>query len=123
MRLVITLTAIFIFIQSCRNCDCPPYVSVSNPKPRNEGKIKQNIVVSIDNEQKLSIDGNNVDKLIFDSLLAKVITMHKVTIDTPTVTIKADSVAHYGVLLNIMRTAKRQGAKVVAQIITYPGSL
>lgn len=57
------------------------------------------------------IDKNNVD-----SFLSAEIRKMKAVVDTPTVVINADTSAFYGEVFRIMRIAKRDTAKVVANV-------
>ena len=73
-------------------------------------------MVSIDNNQELYIGTNKIEKSLFDSLLRKEIRLRKADVDTPTVVINADTLAQYGVMFKITRSAKREGAKVVVSM-------
>jgi biopolymer transport protein ExbD len=53
---------------------------------------------------------------MIDSFLSREITKYKITVDTPTVVINADTAAFYGEVFRVMRLAKRAGAKVVANV-------
>ncbi|MBS1576962.1 MAG: biopolymer transporter ExbD, partial [Bacteroidetes bacterium] len=80
-------------------------------------KSKQNIVVSIDKDQKLYlgqklIDMNNIDTILH----AEIARVRKTPLDTPSVVVNADTIAHYGEVFRIMQAAKKAGAKVVAVV-------
>ena len=99
----------------------PNVVKVNNPRGTKDTKAKQNIVVSIDKDQKFYIgsDRNHIDVGLIDSFLTREINKFKAKnalVDTPTVVINADTSAYYGEVFRIMRSAKRAGAKVVANI-------
>jgi biopolymer transport protein ExbD len=94
----------------------PNLVRVSNPKGDKDMKAKQNIVVTVDKEQKFYIGTQNVPSEQLDTLLTQAIIMARQTIDSPSVVINADTSAYYGEVFRIMRLAKRNGAKVAALV-------
>ena len=94
----------------------PNVVKVSVPKGTKDTKAKQNIVVSINKDQKFFIGQKMVDPSLLDSLIKKEIERVRPIIDTPTVVINADTVAYYGEVFRIMRIAKNNKAKVVANV-------
>jgi biopolymer transport protein ExbD len=94
----------------------PNVVKVSVPKGTKDTKAKQNIVISINKDQKFYIGQRPVDPLLLDSLIKKEIERVRPTVDTPTVVINADTVAYYGEVFRIMRIAKNNKAKVVANV-------
>jgi len=94
----------------------PNLVRVSNPKGDKDMKAKQNIVVSVDKEQKFYIGTQLVPTEQLDTLLTQAIVKARQTIDSPSVVINADTSAYYGEVFRIMRLAKRNGAKVAALV-------
>ena len=94
----------------------PNVVKVNNPRGTKDTKAKQNIVVSIDKDQKFYIGQKPVDKNNLDTVLTAEILKWKQTIDTPTVVVNADTIAYYGEVFRVMRVSKRSGAKVVANV-------
>jgi len=92
----------------------PNVVKVNVPKGSKDTKAKQNIVVSINKDQQFFIGQKQVDPSLIDSFLLEEIRRQKLTIDTPTVVINADTAAYYGEVYRIMRIAKRDTANVVA---------
>lgn len=94
----------------------PNLVRVSNPKGDKDMKAKQNIVVTVDKEQKFYIGTQNVPSELLDTLLTQAIITARQTIDSPSVVINADTSAYYGEVFRIMRLAKRNGAKVAALV-------
>lgn len=95
----------------------PNVVKVNNPRGTKDTKSKQNIVVSIDKDQKLYlgqklIDMNNIDTILH----AEITRVRKTPLDTPSVVVNADTIAHYGEVFRIMQAAKKAGAKVVAVV-------
>jgi biopolymer transport protein ExbD len=94
----------------------PNLVRVSNPKGDKDMKAKQNIVVTVDKEQKFYIGTQLIPSEQLDTLLTQAIVNARQTIDSPSVVINADTVALYGEVFRIMRLAKRNGAKVAALV-------
>jgi len=94
----------------------PNLVRVSNPKGDKDMKAKQNIVVTVDKEQKFYIGTQMVPTQQLDSLLTQAIVTARQAIDSPSVVINADTSAYYGEVFRIMRLAKRNGAKVAALV-------
>ena len=94
----------------------PNLVRVSNPKGDKDMKAKQNIVVTVDKEQKFYIGTQLVPTEQLDTLLTQAIVKARQTIDSPSVVINADTSAYYGEVFRIMRLAKRNGAKVAALV-------
>jgi biopolymer transport protein ExbD len=94
----------------------PNLVRVSNPKGDKDMKAKQNIVVTVDKEQKFYIGTQMVPTDQLDTLLTRAIVNAKQAIDSPSVVINADTSAYYGEVFRIMRLAKRNGAKVAALV-------
>jgi biopolymer transport protein ExbD len=107
------LLMFFLIVATLAN---PNVIKVSVPRGTKDTKAKQNIVVSIDKEQQFYIGASRVDVTMIDSTLAFEINKYKATVDTPTVVINADTTAYYGEVFRIMRSAKRAGAKVVANV-------
>ena len=107
------LLMFFLIVATLAN---PNVIKVGVPRGTKDTKAKQNIMVSIDNEQKFYIGANRVDVSMIDSSLVKEIDRFKLTVDTPTVVINADTAAFYGEVFRIMRLSKRAGAKVVANV-------
>ena len=94
----------------------PNLVRVNNPKGDKDMKAKQNIVVTVDKDQKYYIGTTMVPSDQLDTMLTQSIVNAKKTIDSPSVVINADTVALYGEVFRIMRLAKRNGAKVAALV-------
>jgi biopolymer transport protein ExbD len=107
------LLLFFLIVSTLAN---PNVVKVNNPKGQKDTKAKQTIVVSIDKEQKIYLGQTPVDISMLDSLLKMEVNKARPNIDTPSVVINADTVSHYGEVFRIMQSAKRAGAKVVANV-------
>ena len=111
--IIFILLMFFLIVATLAN---PNVVKVGLPRGTKDTKAKQNIIVSIDKDQKYYIGTTRVDNAMIDSLLSQAINKSKVTVDTPTVVINADTTAYYGEVFRIMRLSKRSGAKVVANV-------
>ena len=107
------LLMFFLIVATLAN---PNVVKVGLPKGTKDTKAKQNIVVSIDKNQQYFISGGKVEGSMVDSFLVREIEKHRATVDTPTVVINADTIAYYGEVFRIMRIAKLNKAKVVANV-------
>jgi len=107
------LLMFFLIVATLAN---PNVVPVNNPRGTKETKAKQNIMVSIDKEQQFYLNTTKIDQSMIDSMLTQEINRFKATIDTPTVVINADTIAYYGEVFRILRSAKKAGAKVVAVV-------
>jgi len=94
----------------------PNLVRVANPKGDKDMKAKQNIVVTVDKEQKFYVGTQLVPTQELDTVLTQAIIHARLSIDSPSVVINADTSAYYGEVFRIMRLAKRNGAKVAALV-------
>lgn len=108
------LLMFFLIVATLAN---PNVVKVGIPRGTKDTKAKQNIMVSIDKDQQYFIGTIKVDNLMMDTLLAREIEkFRRSPLDTPTVVINADTIAYYGEVFRIMRIAKLNKAKVVANV-------
>jgi biopolymer transport protein ExbD len=89
----------------------PNVVKVNNPRGTRDTKAKQNIVVSINKDQKFFIGQRPVESGMLDSFLIQEIRRAQATVDTPSVVINADSIAYYGEVFRVMKLAKAAGAR------------
>ena len=111
--LLFILLFFFLIVSTLAN---PNVVKVNNPKGTKDTKAKQNIVISINKEQKIYLGQRMIDISEVDSLLKEEVAKTRNTIDTPSVVINADTSAFYGEVFHIMQSAKRAGARVVANV-------
>jgi biopolymer transport protein ExbD len=107
------LLMFFLIVATLAN---PNVVRVGLPRGTKDTKAKQNIMVSVDKDQFFYIGSKKVDVAMIDSFLTQEINKYKLTVDTPTVVINADTSAYYGEVFRIMRLSKKAGAKVVANV-------
>jgi len=94
----------------------PNVIKVNNPRGTKDTKAKQNIVVSIDKNQNFYIGQKPVAPAMLDSLIKEEVTKMRNVVDTPSVVINADTISYYGEVFRVMQSAKRAGAKVVANV-------
>ena len=111
--IIFILLMFFLIISTMAN---PNVVKVNNPRGSKDTKAKQNIVVSIDKDQKFYIGQKQIPNNLIDSFIKKEVDRARLTIDTPSVVINADTISYYGEVFRIMQSAKRAGAKVVANV-------
>ncbi len=103
----------FLIISTLAN---PNVVKVNNPKGTKDTKTKQHIVVSIDKDQNIYIGQRQIDPNNLDSLIKFEVDKNRNTVDTPSVVINADTSSYYGEVFRVMQSAKKAGAKVVANV-------
>lgn len=107
------LLLFFLIVSTLAN---PNVIKVNNPKGTKDTKVKQNIVVSIDKDQNIYLGQNKIDLNQLDTLLKVQVDKMRGIVDTPSVVINADTVSYYGEVFRIMQSAKRAGARVVANV-------
>ena len=107
------LLMFFLIVATLAN---PNVIRVALPRATKDTKAKQNIMVSIDKDQNYYLGSSKVDHIMIDSFLTREINKYKVSVDTPTVVINADTTAYYGEVFRIMRLSKKAGARVVANV-------
>lgn len=107
------LLLFFLIVSTLAN---PNVVKVNNPKGKSDTKAKQNVVVSIDKENRIYIGQNEIQEIYLDSIIKFEVDKVKATVDTPSVVINADTISHTGGFFKIMSSAKKAGAKVVANV-------
>lgn len=107
------LLLFFLIVSTLAN---PNVVKVNNPKGKADTKTKQNIVVSIDKENKIYLNQNEIEASQLDTIISAEVAKIKQVLDTPTIVINADTISYTGSFFKIMSSAKRVGAKVVANV-------
>ena len=107
------LLMFFLIVSTIAN---PNVVRVSNPRGTKDTKAKQNIVVSIDKDQNFYIGTKKIEPGMIDTMLAREIVKVQPLVDTVTVVINADTISYYGEVFRIMRIARLNKAKVVANV-------
>ncbi|MBX2930518.1 MAG: biopolymer transporter ExbD [Chitinophagaceae bacterium] len=107
------LLLFFLIVSTLAN---PNVVKVNNPKGKSDTKAKQNIVVSIDKENKIFLGQSEVPEFALDSVIQVEVDKVKAFIDTPSVVINADTISYTGGFFKVMSAAKKAGAKIVANV-------
>ncbi|TAE15939.1 MAG: biopolymer transporter ExbD [Bacteroidetes bacterium] len=108
------LLLFFLIVSTLAN---PNVIKVNNPKGTADTKVKQSVVVSINKDQQIFIGQQPIaDLASLDTLLVQEVQKLKAFSDTPSVVINADTVSHYGEVFRVMQSAKKAGAKVVANV-------
>jgi biopolymer transport protein ExbD len=107
------LLLFFLIVSTLAN---PNVVKVNNPKEKAETKTKQNIVLSIDKENKIYLNQQQIEISQLDTIISAEVMKVKQFQDTPTVVINADTISYTGGFFKIMASSKRAGAKVVANV-------
>jgi biopolymer transport protein ExbD len=103
----------FLIISTLAN---PNVIKVNNPKGTRDTKAKQHIVVSIDKDQNIYIGQHQINPNNLDSLIKFEVDKNRNTVDTPSVVINADTSSYYGEVFRVMQSAKKAGARVVANV-------
>ena len=111
--IIFILLMFFLIISTMAN---PNVVKVNNPRGTKDTKAKQNIVVSINKDQKFFIGQKEVPLIMLDSFIKIEVDKARLLVDTPSVVINADTISYYGEVFRVMQSAKRAGAKVVANV-------
>ncbi len=111
--IIFILLMFFLIISTMAN---PNVVKVNNPRGTKDTKAKQNIVVSIDKDQKFYIGQKEVPPAFLDSFIKREVDRARQQVDTPSVVINADTISYYGEVFRLMQAAKKAGAKVVANV-------
>lgn len=72
--------------------------------------------MSIDKENKIYLNQNEIEASQLDTIISAEVAKIKQVLDTPTIVINADTISYTGSFFKIMSSAKRVGAKVVANV-------
>jgi len=119
MRLVIILTAIFIFFQGClsQNGREENPIKVELPAGNKELKDGKNIVIKVDENDKIDNGNSELPSEQLHSLLhIEINKVRKNISDSITVVLNVDTASSYGIVFRVMRAAKKEGVKVVARV-------
>ncbi len=107
------LVMFFLIVSTLAN---PNVVKVNNPKGKSDTKAKQNIVVSIDKENKIYIGQKEIPVEMLDTTIQLEVNKARLQIDTPSVVVNADTISFTGGFFKVLASAKKAGAKVVANV-------
>lgn len=100
----------FLIVSTLAN---PNVVKVDNPKGKNDTKVKQSIVVSIDKQRQMYLQQRPIS---VDSLEAELTLLFAGKTDTPIIALNVDTAAFYGDFFKALNIGKKLKAKVVANI-------
>jgi len=104
------LLLFFLIVSTLAN---PNVVKVDNPKGKNDTKVKQTIVISIDKNRQMYLSQKPI---IIDSLESELKKVFANKTDTPVVALNVDTAAYYGDFFKVLNVAKKLKAKTVANI-------
>lgn len=104
------LLLFFLIVSTLAN---PNVVKVDNPRGKNDTKVKQSIVISIDRNRQMYLQQKPVS---IDSLEAELRMLFAEKSDTPVIALNVDTAAYYGDFFKALNIGKKLKAKVVANI-------
>jgi biopolymer transport protein ExbD len=104
------LLLFFLIVSTLAN---PNVVKVDNPRGKNDTKVKQSVVVSIDKNRQMYLQQKPIS---VDSLESELRTLFAQKADTPVIALNVDTSAYYGDFFKALNVAKHLNAKVVANI-------
>ena len=107
------LLLFFLIVSTLAN---PNVVKVNNAKGKPDTKTKQNIVVSIDKDNKIYLNQNQIEVSQLDTIISAEVAKVRQYLDTPSVVVNADTISYNGNFFKVLSAAKRVGAKVVATV-------
>lgn len=105
------LLMFFLIVSTLAN---PNVIKLSQPKSQGDTKAKQNVVVSIDGNKQYYIGTTPVTPDSLEIALQPILVKEKTEI--PTVVINADKSVEIDAVVNIMKIAKKLGAKTVLSV-------
>ena len=104
------LLLFFLIVSTLAN---PNVVKVTNPKGKNDTKVKQSVVISIDKNNQMYLQQKAVTA---EELEAELQNIFANTTDTPVIALNVDTAAMYGNFFKALNIGKKLNAKVVANI-------
>ncbi|MEI8053626.1 MAG: biopolymer transporter ExbD [Bacteroidota bacterium] len=105
------LLMFFLMISTLAN---PNVIKLSVPKSKSDTKQKQSVVVSVDKDKNLYIGAKKINPDSLESALRNYIKEGDSI--KPAVVINADSVAHWGEIVKVMKVARKLGATTSATV-------
>lgn len=105
------LLMFFLMISTLAN---PNVIKMSVPKAKSDTKQKQSVVVSVDKDKNLYVGSKKIIADSLESVLKKYINEGDSI--KPAVVINADSIAHWGEIVKVMKVARRLGATTSATV-------
>lgn len=104
------LLLFFLIVSTLAN---PNVMKVDTPRGKNDTKVKQSIVVSIDKNRQVYLQQQPISIDSLEGALQRMITDKT---DTPVIALNVDTAAYYGDFFKALNVGKRLKAKVVANI-------
>lgn len=104
------LLLFFLIVSTLAN---PNVMKVDTPRGKNDTKVKQRIVVSIDKNRQVYLQQQPISIDSLEGALQRMITDKS---DTPVIALNVDTAAYYGDFFKALNVGKRLKAKVVASI-------
>ena len=105
------LLMFFLMISTLAN---PNVIKMSVPRAKSDTKTKQSVVVSVDKDKNVYVGSKRIPMDSLESVLRKYI--HQGDSVKPAVVINADSIAHWGEIVRVMKVARRLGASTSATV-------
>lgn len=105
------LLMFFLMISTLAN---PNVIKMNVPRAKSDTKQKQSVVVSVDKDKRLYVGSKLVSSDSLESALRRYINEGDSI--KPAVVINADSVAHWGEIVKVMKVARRLGATTSATV-------
>lgn len=105
------LLMFFLMISTLAN---PNVIKMSVPKAKSDTKQKQSVVVSVDKDKNIYIGSKRISSDSLEIALKKYINEGDSI--KPAVVINADSVAHWGEIVKVMKAARKLGASTSATV-------
>ena len=105
------LLMFFLMISTLAN---PNVIKMSVPRAKSDTKTKQSVVVSVDKNKNVYVGSKRIAMDSLESALRKYI--HEGDSIKPAVVINADSIAHWGEIVRVMKVARRLGATTSATV-------
>ena len=105
------LLMFFLLISTLAN---PNVIKMSVPRAKSDTKQKQSVVVSVDKDKNIYVGTKRIATDSLESVLRKYINEGDSI--KPAVVINADSVAHWGEIVRVMKVARKLGATTSATV-------
>ena len=105
------LLMFFLMVSTLAN---PNVIKMSVPKAKSDTKQKQSVVVSVDKNKNFYVGSRKIAEDSLEAALKKYIREGDSI--KPAVVINADSIAHWGEIVKIMKIARRLGASTSATV-------
>ena len=105
------LLMFFLMVSTLAN---PNVIKMSVPQAKSDTKQKQSVVVSVDKNKNFFVGSKKIAEDSLESALKKYIREGDSI--KPAVVINADSIAHWGEIVKVMKIARRLGASTSATV-------